>query len=132
MAEEIQVLVLDDDPNWVKLLEENIKRIQGITAVVNGYTQVADCLAAVREQEFTLCLIDILLGQDDGIDIVKQIKKIRPDAYIALCTALDQSLDLDDKALDAGASTIIYKDYYLQRSLARSVQAAMKATAAQA
>ena len=77
-------MVVDDDQNQCKTL----KRILDM----NGYqtftaSRSQDALSLLKEMEFNLVFMDLVLkGDMNGIDIFREMKKIRPDVKAILYT----------------------------------------------
>jgi two-component system response regulator AtoC len=84
MKENAQILVVDDEPtvclalvNWLK--EENYLAM----AVEDG----PKAIAAVREGNWDIVLLDLKMPGMDGLEALREIKKIAPQTIVILMTA---------------------------------------------
>lgn len=108
------------------LIVEDEKRIasfinKGLTA--EGYcTSVAydgeECLRLAGDQDFDLILLDILLPKLDGIEVLQQIRRHKPDLPVIMLTAKDE-LSLKVSSLDYGANDYITKPFAFEELTAR-------------
>ena len=97
-----KVLICDDDSMLGELLDIRLKQI-GCEAVV--VHDCEDCLAALKKEFFKVLLLDNVLPDGRGIDIILQIQEISPNTRIVLMTGYENR---DDKleALNLGAGFI--------------------------
>ncbi|MEA2030415.1 MAG: sigma-54 dependent transcriptional regulator [candidate division Zixibacteria bacterium] len=78
------ILVVDDDPLVNELMEETIRRTgHDCKAVFSG----EEALAAFNERTYDIVLTDLKMKVMDGIDVLKNIKKISPDSVVVIMTA---------------------------------------------
>ncbi|MFA5080193.1 MAG: response regulator [Candidatus Paceibacterota bacterium] len=68
----IKVLLMEDDPIQIMILEAKMK-IEGIFCIVASNGKEALSLAISEKPD--IILSDILLGSENGLDIVEKIKK---------------------------------------------------------
>ena len=78
------VLIIDDEPMIRRLLSRIIE--------LEGYAvfQAGDCASAVKqtkEHDPDVVLCDVFLPDGNGVELIKQLKELRPDAEIILLTA---------------------------------------------
>lgn len=83
------------------------------TLIANEYEAVQafdgkETLAVFEEQEPDLIFLDYLMPEMDGLDVLKKIKKIDPEALVVFITG-EGSEDLAVKAMKAGASDYLVK-----------------------
>ena len=84
MRQPAKILVVDDERS-VRMMLEAALRAQGyrVTCVANG--------AAAREQleaeEFDVVLLDLQLGDTDGIEVLREVKRLWPATEVILLTA---------------------------------------------
>jgi DNA-binding NtrC family response regulator len=84
MADEIKLLIVDDNPGQCKTMKQILdkKGYETFTAGNSG-----EVLSLVKEKEFDLILIDLILkGDKNGVEIFKDMKKIKPDIKALLFT----------------------------------------------
>ncbi|KAA0694905.1 sigma-54-dependent Fis family transcriptional regulator [Halopseudomonas laoshanensis] len=105
------VLIIDDEPDIVELLEMTLQRMQVRTCSAATMSQALDKLG---KQRFDLCLTDMRLPDGDGLTIVRHIQQHYPQTPVAMITAYG-SLDTAISALKAGAFDFLTKPVDLQR-----------------
>lgn len=78
----------------------------------NGRSAVAQ-YAALRPQ---LVLMDIVMPDMSGLDAVREIRRLDPEACIVMCSAMGQQ-ELVEEAIGAGAAGFILKPFTAPRVL---------------
>jgi two-component system NarL family response regulator len=104
----IRVMSVDDH----RLMREGIVRILGLASDI----QVV-CTAATGEEAISLfltarpdvTLMDLQLKGMSGVDAIRQIRRVKPEARIIVLTMYDGDEDVF-RSLDAGASGYLLKD----------------------
>jgi PAS domain S-box-containing protein len=101
------VLYLDDDESLVLLITRMLER-SGYR--VTGYTEPAHALQALRADpgQFDLVLTDYSMPGMSGLDVAREVSRIRPDLPVAVTSGFITD-ELRDKAPAAGARHLIYK-----------------------
>lgn len=84
MSQPVHILIVDDEPA-VRMMLEATLRPQGYHVLSVGSGKEA--WAKISEQEFDLILLDLRLGDMDGIDILQEIKQRWPATEVMLLTA---------------------------------------------
>src|SRR5699024_1474160 len=106
------ILVTDDAAFMRMQLKDNLTKLghNVIGEAENGKEAVEKC----QELEPELVTMDITMPEMDGVEAVKEIKKINPDVKIIMCSAMgQQSMVLD--AIKAGAADFIVKPFNAER-----------------
>jgi EAL domain-containing protein (putative c-di-GMP-specific phosphodiesterase class I) len=105
------VLVVDDNPNNVLLLERLLKRI-GIGRVV-GITDPRETVAQYQAIEPDLILLDLHMPHLDGVAVLEQLGIVRPQGSFTpvLVLTADATLDAKQRALAAGANDFVTKPF---------------------
>lgn len=103
----VQVFLVDDHPVLRKGLSEIISKHPGLNCVGDAPNGAAS-LTAVEELKPDVVVVDIHLPDISGIELVRKILAIHPNAKIIMYSG-DSSRDLVDEALEAGASGYIWK-----------------------
>ncbi|MBL4833129.1 MAG: sigma-54-dependent Fis family transcriptional regulator [Pseudomonas sp.] len=106
-----RVLIIDDEPDIVELLELTLQRMQVQSCSASTMAQAMEQLA---NKHFDLCLTDMRLPDGDGLAIVRHIQHSHPQTPVAMITAYG-SLDTAISALKAGAFDFLTKPVDLQR-----------------
>jgi len=100
-----RILVIDDDPDFaasLKLILES-ENYQPLLA----YSE-EEALESIRKNAVDLALIDIRLGQDNGIDLLPKLKEIQPDILCVMVTGFG-SVETAVQALNNGAYDYLRK-----------------------
>ncbi|OFZ52977.1 MAG: hypothetical protein A2428_08500 [Bdellovibrionales bacterium RIFOXYC1_FULL_54_43] len=101
------ILIIDDDEqvsDVISLLLEN----EGFA--IHACTTPAAALAALSRQEFMAVLLDIRLGEFDGVDLLRRIREIDHEIPIFMITAHGE-LDSAVKAFTFGATGYLRKPF---------------------
>ncbi len=107
-----RILVVDDAA-FMRMMIKDI-------LVKNGYQVVgeaADGMQAIekfKELRPDLVTMDITMPEMDGIQALKEIRKIDPNAKIIMCSAMGQQAMVID-AIQAGAKDFIVKPFQADR-----------------
>jgi DNA-binding NtrC family response regulator len=107
MSDPRSVLVVDDDAAMREMLSSLLEEA-GVEARAAESADAA--LEALRETEFDAVLSDIRMPDKTGIDLLGEIREIRPETPVILMTAFG-SLDSAIEALRAGAYDYITKPF---------------------
>ncbi|MFP4662242.1 MAG: response regulator transcription factor [Halanaerobiales bacterium] len=109
-----QILIVEDEVQLARLMELELEH-EGYQAVVeyNG----RDALQRVKEKDFDLILLDIMLPELDGIEVCERIREFS-DIPVVMVTAKDAVPDKVE-ALDIGADDYITKPFAIEELLAR-------------
>lgn len=112
------VLVIDDEPDIVELLELTLARM-GMR--VESATSIHAAQALLKSNQFQLCLTDMSLPDGDGLDLVRFITEHQLNLPVAVITAFGTAENAV-AALKAGAFDYLSKPVSLKqlRSLVKS------------
>ncbi len=115
------VLIIDDEADILELLEISLIRM-GLDVV--KAVNVAEAIAAIKQQSFALCLTDMRLPDGEGLEVVRFIQQTQPSLPVAVLTAHGNT-DNAVTALKAGAFDYINKPVTLEQ-LRALVKSALK------
>jgi DNA-binding NarL/FixJ family response regulator len=104
----VRVLVVDDEPLFVQMVEALLASEQGVEVVgtaENGREAIARALALSPD----VVLMDISMPVMDGIEAARVIRSRNPDACILMLTGSSISADID-RSRQAGAAGFLTKD----------------------
>lgn len=116
-----RVLLVDDEPDILELLELALARMGLETVRAGGVTQALQQLEGGR---FDLCLTDMRMGDGSGLDVVQHIARRNLDVPVAVITA-HGNLENAVAALKAGAFDYLSKPVSLEQ-LRALVHAALR------
>lgn len=117
-VKDAKILVIDDELMNIELIKEMLD-ISGYTNVV-GVDDSRTGLQLYREQEFDLVLLDLLMPQMDGFEVMakmRQCDKVLSPPILVLTALKDQAVRL--KALDQGARDFLSKPFELDEATCR-------------
>lgn len=103
-----RVLVADDASFMRQMIREIIEP-EGFE-VVGEATDGVEVVERFRELQPDVVTMDIVMPKRSGIDAVKGILEVAPDARVVMCSALGQET-LVMEALEAGARDFIVKPF---------------------
>jgi CheY-like chemotaxis protein len=103
----LKVLLADDDYTMVALLK-TLLGMEGYQ-VVTLLDQTGDILENIRTAKPDILLIDIFLGDRNGLDIVRQIRQMPDLDRIRIIMA--SGIDKTEECLEAGADEFLLKPY---------------------
>ena len=117
-----KILVVEDEPNQVELIEFNLNS-EGYEVVVARDGEEALNLA--EEENPDLILLDWMLPKVSGIEVCRQLRRSKMTREIPIVMLTARSEESDKiRGLDIGADDYITKPYSIKELLAR-VRAAM-------
>lgn len=111
----MRILVVEDDPILLDGLREGLK-LSGFVA--DGVTTVADATEALATGRFDAVVLDRMLPDGSGLDVLRGIRQGGNRIPVLLLTAKDEVGDRID-GLDAGADDYIGKPFDLDEVAAR-------------
>jgi two-component system response regulator RegA len=100
-----RILVIDDDPVFAAVLARSIER-QGLTARAVG--DGAAALAAVEDFEPSHAILDLMLGEENGLSLLEPLLQRRPGLKVLLLTGY-ASIATAVEAIKLGASDYLAK-----------------------
>jgi DNA-binding NarL/FixJ family response regulator len=110
-----RILVVDDHP----LLREGVVQLISRQADMESCGEAATAAAAIiaiREQQPDLVLLDLRLGQDDGLELIKRLRVEAPKLRILVLSQFDEKV-YALRALRAGAHGYVMKQEASQRTV---------------
>ncbi len=99
------ILVVDDDPKMLKLLA--LKFAQKGYRVITAQSG-KDALDALKLEKPGLVLLDMLMPDMNGLEVLKKIKKLQPDIPVAMVTSVWDEGEAE-RAFEAGAYEYVTK-----------------------
>lgn len=111
------IYILEDDKSIREMIVYTLNT-QGYQA--SGYMYPSDFYAAIKEQKPQLIVLDIMLPEEDGIEVLKKLRK-NPDTKatpIILLSAKDSEFD-KVLGLDSGADDYLTKPFSVLELIAR-------------
>ena len=118
-----QIMVVDDDEDTVAILAHHLRREGFVPIPANSGTQ---CLKLVHENEVDVILLDLMMPEMDGFEVVKALRDNPETAEIPIImiTARDD-LDARAEGMRLGVSDFLAKPVF-RRQLASRVRAQLQ------
>jgi DNA-binding NtrC family response regulator len=121
VAPKKRILIVDDEPLIIEVLSEHFKAHYDTETAMNG----TDALAAVVRQRPDLMLLDINMPRMNGVEVLKDVKKIDESIPVIMVTANEQ-ISVAADALKSGAFGYVPKPFdfrYLDHMVATIFEA---------
>lgn len=84
MKTQSQVLIVDDDPDFGAVVSHLVE-LEGLLA--SRATNALEALSLCQEHEFDVVLLDLKLGADSGLEVLRDIRRDWPDLPVIVITA---------------------------------------------
>lgn len=113
MANPVQVLVIEDEAGMRELLQKVLVR-QGyaVREVASG----REALKLLEGETYDLVLTDVVMPEIDGMEVLRFVKKVRPDTMVVMMTAFG-TIDSAVQAMKEGAYHYISKPFKMEEIL---------------
>ena len=106
--ESISVLVVEDEPEFLRLYCEAIMREPGFR-LAGAVTTLAAALALVEQSVPDVLVVDLGLPDGNGADLIRRAARKRPDCDALVVTVFGDDQHVID-AIEAGATGYLLKD----------------------
>jgi diguanylate cyclase (GGDEF)-like protein len=103
----VRILVADDDESLRSVLKQ-VLSTDGyeVTLTASG----EEALAAFKKEAYSLIITDIRMGNMSGIQLLQEVKRLRPDTQVIIITS-HATLDTAITAIQAGAYDYLTKPF---------------------
>ncbi|NDI33379.1 response regulator [Chengkuizengella sediminis] len=106
-------ILIVDDAAFMRMMIKDILSKNGFD-VVGEAIDGSQAIEKYRELQPDLVTMDITMPEMDGIEALKEIKKIDPNSKVIMCSAMGQQAMVID-AIQAGAKDFIVKPFQADR-----------------
>ncbi len=110
-----RILIVEDDPNLGQILNEYLG-LKGFKTHLS--TDGEQGLQAYKEQDFDLCILDLMMPKMDGFTLAKEIRKMNEDIPIVFLTAKSMKEDVIE-GFKIGADDYLTKPFSMEELLLR-------------
>lgn len=101
----IKVLIADDEVDFAKTLAERLElRGFSVTPIFSGET----ALAIIKEIDFDVIVLDVMMPEINGIDLLKETKQLKPLTQVIMLTG-QGTIDNAIKGMKLGAFDFLLK-----------------------
>jgi two-component system, OmpR family, alkaline phosphatase synthesis response regulator PhoP len=117
------ILIVDDEPSMIELLDYNLKKEgYGVVSAGNGN----EALSAFKKNPVSLIILDIMMPGPDGYDVCREIRK---DSNVPIIMLTAKSSETNKiVGLELGADDYVVKPFSVGELMAR-VKAILRRTA---
>jgi CheY-like chemotaxis protein len=106
----LNILIVDDDNRILSVLQSLLtEEKHTVTTCNNGLDAIETCW----EQKFDLVITDLMMPGANGIEVLKEVRKIYPDTLVLLITGF-ASIETAIQAIREGAYDYITKPFKLE------------------
>jgi len=118
----LSVLMVEDNTDHTELCREHLSPEEFELFVArNG----SEALSMAKKRPYDVILLDYLLPDTNGMDLLPRIKEFQPNSLILFVSAVDDP-DLSYQALRAGASDYVIKGFGYFKNLKDRIHEALE------
>lgn len=111
------IYVVEDDND---ILEIETFALKNSNYEVKGFSNAKDFFRAVEEKEPSLAVLDVMLPDEDGLQIVKKLRTMPKVSQIPVIMVTARTTEIDKvKGLDMGADDYLTKPFGVMELIAR-------------
>jgi CheY-like chemotaxis protein len=111
VEERIRVLLVDDEPDLLSVLAEDLSEAgYDVTAVTSG----AAAVAAARREKFDVAVTDVKMPGMDGVETMSRLRQIDPGLPVVVATGYVSEATRCD-FVERGAAGLILKPFRLEQ-----------------
>jgi two-component system, OmpR family, response regulator CpxR len=101
----IKVLLVDDEKAFIQTLAERLEvRDFGTETALDGY----EAISKIKEKDFDVVVLDVLMPGMDGIETLKEIKSLKPLVNVIMLTG-HATVETAIEGMKAGAYDYLMK-----------------------
>jgi CheY-like chemotaxis protein len=116
-----EILIVDDRKEF-RTLFKSLLKVSDFNADVSEAEDGKNALVILGQKKFDCVILDYLLDDSIGLDVLRQIKSIQPDLPVLMISAYDKN-SIEKEVLQMGADAFLSKD---ELSLEKLTQALIK------
>ncbi|MBR8723671.1 response regulator transcription factor [Bacteroides pyogenes] len=111
----MKILIIEDEASLLEVMTSFLEKEQYVVESANTYQ---GALSKVADYDYDCILLDIMLPDGDGIDLLKELQKIKKSQNVIIISAKDS---VEDKVagLEIGADDYLSKPFHLAELNAR-------------
>ena len=111
MKKKIKILIVDDEYVFCRSLKIFLEKIGFVPLIATNGEHALDI---VREEKPAIMTLDIRIPGLNGYDILQKVKRLDPDLFIIVITAIDVP-NMDEMLEHSGAHSLLHKPLDLQK-----------------
>ncbi|MCA9051982.1 MAG: response regulator, partial [Planctomycetaceae bacterium] len=118
------ILLVEDSPTDAGLINANLRLGLGVVNV-ERVDRLADAVAALNREQFSVVLLDLNLPDSSGMDTFRQLSARSNATPIIVLSGMEDT-ETAIEAVSAGADDYVQKNHYDAETIARSVRFAIE------
>ncbi len=118
----LSMLMVEDNTDHIELCREHLPQEEFELFVARTGSEA---LAVSKKRPFDVILLDYLLPDTNGMDLLPRLKEFQPNSLILFVSAVDDP-DLSYQALRAGASDYVIKGFGYFKNLKDRIHEALE------
>ena len=111
-----RILLVDDEPDFVELIKSRLEANEYQVVTAKNGKEALDLLKCLTCDKFDAVLLDILMPEIDGLEVLKRIRQQDKDLPVFMLTAYSDK-GMFEQANKLGASGYIVKTSDLQQEI---------------
>jgi len=108
-----KILIVDDNKDFADVFCDILRANNYDAHSCYGGVQAIE---QTKDSEFDVMFLDIMMPDMDGVETLKEIKKIQPDATVIMMTGYSVD-EMVHKAIEQKATDVIYKPFDIDKVL---------------
>ncbi len=121
----INIVIVDDDEDDYLIVDGYLKEISGVHFNTVWIPDFNLAVQAIKEQKADVYLVDYMMGEKTGLDVLAAVNTPLLQKPIILVTG-HQDRNIDLQAMDMGAADFLYKRTLTSELLERSIRYSIK------
>jgi len=122
---EMNLLMVEDNPGIARVVQAMLADAGRTNFHIATSTRISEALAELRQHDFDLVLLDLMLPDCQGVNSVQILAQAFPDLPIVVLTGLDDE-ESGQAAIEAGAQDYLVKGAVDGELLSRTIRFALK------
>ena len=118
MNQKYSIIIIDDETEILNLLNRFLTRNPNFS--VTTYSNPITALSAMDSSKYDLVLLDIMMPQMNGLEVLEKIKAKKEDQKVVMMTAYS-TLDKVLKSHKEGATNYVMKPFSSLEALERKI-----------
>ena len=107
-AQDIRILIVDDDEDDYFILSDYIKEIEGSKFIIDWCSDYDEALTKIRDRKYDIYFVDYRLGHHTGLELLQEVCTDEFNDPVVLLTGKGNK-DIDIKAMQSGATDYLIK-----------------------
>lgn len=118
MSQKYSIIIIDDETEILNLLNRFLTRNPNFS--VTTYSNPITALSAMDSSKYDLVLLDIMMPQMNGLEVLEKIKEKNKDQKVVMMTAYS-TLDKVLKSHKEGATNYVMKPFSSLEALEKKI-----------